>query len=255
MSFRNCRCSQSCRRGWASCRMRHGGPVPWHRAPTSSGVCPPTSSPDGPSAPGCSCSGATGKGPARGCSPAPSPSRSSTASGARSPSSGERRRRCRRPVAARSSSALTVPRPDARRSPSPPAWPDSWAAPLVAVHTWADVVAGIHGGVRRTEAPATLEAEAGALLEAELDAVARSHPELPMQREVVGGTPVRALLARAGDARVLVVGHRGDTDSGMLHGSTSRTLVEFAPCPVVVISPAAVPAGPAPTARRAGSAR
>ena len=38
----------------------------------------------------------------------------------------------------------------------------SWAAPLVAVHTWADVVAGIHGGVRRTEAPATLEAEAGA---------------------------------------------------------------------------------------------
>ena len=130
----------------------------------------------------------------------------------------------------------------------------SWAAPLVAVHTWADVVAGIHGGVRRTEAPATLEAEAGALLEAELDAVARSHPELPMQREVVGDTPVRA-LARAGDARVLVVGHRGDTDSGMLHGSTSRTLVEFAPCPVVVISPAAVPAGPAPTTRRAGSAR
>ena len=131
----------------------------------------------------------------------------------------------------------------------------SWAAPLVAVHTWADVVAGIHGGVRRTEAPATLEAEAGARLEVELDAVARSHPELPMQREVVGDTPVRALLARAGDARVLVVGHRGDTDSGMLHGSTSRTLVEFAPCPVVVISPAAVPAGRSPTARRVGSVR
>ena len=131
----------------------------------------------------------------------------------------------------------------------------SWAAPLVALHTWADVVAGIHGGVRRTEAPARLEAEAGALLEAALDAVAVSHPDLTVQREVVGGTPVRALLARAGGARVLVVGHRGDTDSGMLHGSTSRTLVEFAPCPVVVISPAAVPAGPAPTTRRAGSAR
>ena len=53
----------------------------------------------------------------------------------------------------------------------------SWAAPLVAVHTWADVVAGIHGGVRRTEAPATLAAEAGAVLEAELDAVAASHPD------------------------------------------------------------------------------
>ncbi len=32
---------------------------------------------------------------------------------------------------------------------------DSWAAPLVAVHAWSDVVAGIHGGVRRTEAPAS----------------------------------------------------------------------------------------------------
>jgi nucleotide-binding universal stress UspA family protein len=132
---------------------------------------------------------------------------------------------------------------------------DSWAAPLVAVHSWSDVLPGIHGAVRRTEAPATLAAEAGALLEAELDALARSHPDLPVQREWVDGTTVRALLARADAARVLVVGHRGDTDSGMLHGSTSRTLVEFASCPVVVINPAVVPAGPGPTTRRAGSVR
>jgi nucleotide-binding universal stress UspA family protein len=131
----------------------------------------------------------------------------------------------------------------------------SWAATLVAVHTWADVVAGIHGGVRRTEDPVTLAAEAGAVLEAELDAVAASHPDLPVQRDLVGDTPVRALLARADGARVLVVGHRDATGSGMLHGSTSRTLVEFASCPVVVVSPAAVPAGQVPTARRAGSVR
>lgn len=90
---------------------------------------------------------------------------------------------------------------------------------------------------------------------AEVDAVAVSHPGLPVQRDVVGGTPVRALLDRAAGARVLVVGHRGDTGSGMRHSSTSRTLVEFAPCPVVVISPVAVPAGQTPTARWAGSMR
>jgi nucleotide-binding universal stress UspA family protein len=131
----------------------------------------------------------------------------------------------------------------------------SWAAPLVAVHAWSDVVAGIHGAVRRTEAPARLAAEADALLDAELEALAGSYPDLPVQREWVDGTPVRTLLARADAARVLVVGHRGDTGSGMLRGSTSRTLVEFASCPVVVISPAAVPAGPGPTTRRAGSVR
>jgi nucleotide-binding universal stress UspA family protein len=130
----------------------------------------------------------------------------------------------------------------------------SWAAPLVAVRAWADVVAGIHGGVRRTEAPATLEAEAGAALKAELDALATSHPELRVERDLVGGTPVRALLARADGARALVVGHRGDTGSGMLHSSTSRSLVEFASCPIVVVSPAAVPAEQAPTARGAGPA-
>jgi nucleotide-binding universal stress UspA family protein len=132
---------------------------------------------------------------------------------------------------------------------------ESWAAPLVAVHAWSDFVAGIHGGARRTEASETLAAEAHARLEAELDALAGSHPDLPVQREGVDDTPVRALLARADAARVLVVGHRGDTVSGMLHGSTSRTLVEFASCPVVVISPAAVSAGQAPASRRAGSVR
>ena len=92
-------------------------------------------------------------------------------------------------------------------------------------------------------------------MEAEIEALAGSHPALSVQREWVDSTPVRALLARADSARVLVVGHRGDTGSGMLTGSTSRTLVEFASCPVVVLSPAAVPAGQTPTSRRAGSVR
>jgi nucleotide-binding universal stress UspA family protein len=136
----------------------------------------------------------------------------------------------------------------------------SLAAPLVAVHTWTDVVTGADGATRRRlEAPAALAAEGAALLETELDGVATSHPGLPVDRVVVGDTPVRALLDRAGGARLLVVGHRGHgagsaSRSGMLHGSTSRALVEFAPCPVVVTGSVAAP-GAQPTARSAGTAR
>lgn len=130
----------------------------------------------------------------------------------------------------------------------------SLSAPLVALHAWADVVIGIHGAALRPDAPATLAAEGAALLEAELAAVGAAHTEV--QRDLVAGTPVRALLDRAGGARLLVVGHRGhNSGSGMLHGSTSRTLAEFAPCPVVVVSEAAVSGGRHPHAPPAAARR
>jgi nucleotide-binding universal stress UspA family protein len=110
------------------------------------------------------------------------------------------------------------------------------AAPLVAVHTWTDVAPGAGGATRRRLAdPTVLAAQGTALLDVELAAVASAYPGLPVRRVVLDDTPVRALLDQAGDARMIVVGHRGhDPATGMLHGSTSRTLVEFAPCPVVV---------------------
>lgn len=122
----------------------------------------------------------------------------------------------------------------------------SLGAPLVAVHTWTDVVTRADGATRRRlDDPATLAAEGAALLETELDAVAAAHPDLPVEHVVVGDTPVRALLDRARGARMLVVGHRGHgPGTGMLHGSTSRALVEFAPCPVVVTGPAGAPGAP-----------
>lgn len=119
-------------------------------------------------------------------------------------------------------------------------------AQLLAVHTWTDMVVGT--AARRSESPAILAAEGRAVLEVELAAVAASYPGLVMEPDVVHDTPVRALLDRARDARLLVVGHRVHDDrcghepgSGMVHGSTSRALVEFAPCPVVVTGQAAVP--------------
>ncbi|MDT7709595.1 MAG: hypothetical protein QOG20_5202 [Pseudonocardiales bacterium] len=57
-----------------------------------------------------------------------------------------------------------------------------------------------------------------------------------VERRTVAGTPVKALLELAGRARVVVVVAQRDRApaAGMHLGSTSRGLVEFAPCPVVV---------------------
>lgn len=122
----------------------------------------------------------------------------------------------------------------------------SLGARLVALHAWTDVVPDIRGGARRRpEDPSFLEAEGAALLRTELDAVAACCPGLDVQGELVRDTPVRALLARADDARMLVVGCRGDgAGPGILFSSTSGSLVDFAPCPVVVTSPVAATAEP-----------
>ena len=52
----------------------------------------------------------------------------------------------------------------------------------------------------------------------------------------------------AAGARVLVVGTRGRIDqTGILMGSTSQALVEFATCPVVVVHPRHTVSGGAAT--------
>ena len=120
----------------------------------------------------------------------------------------------------------------------------SLRSPLVAVHTWTDVVAGPAGATRRTDDPEFLAAEGAALLDDELGEVARSYPDLTVERVVAEDTPVRTLLDRAVGARVLVVGNRGhDRGSAMLSSSTSRDLVEFARCPVVVTGPSGASGG------------
>ncbi|QJY48994.1 universal stress protein [Pseudonocardia broussonetiae] len=124
-------------------------------------------------------------------------------------------------------------------------------ARLMAVRVWSDVVAASDGAAhRRTEDWPVLEAEARDLLEAELARVTATHPGIEVQRDVDEDSPLRALLDRAGTARMIVVGHRrlpasAPGAAGMLLGSTSRGLVEFAECPVVVVGPAMAAAPPA----------
>jgi nucleotide-binding universal stress UspA family protein len=107
---------------------------------------------------------------------------------------------------------------------------------LVAVHAWTDIVVESDGSGRRShEDELVLAARAATLLDAALAEIALTHPSLPVERPVVADTPLRALLAAADGARLLVVGHRGNvTGPGRRIGSTSLALVEFVPCPVVV---------------------
>jgi nucleotide-binding universal stress UspA family protein len=114
-----------------------------------------------------------------------------------------------------------------------------------------------HGwGSRRSREDESVLAEEGAhLLDTELDLVAAAHPELPVERILAEDTALRALMHRASSARMLVVGYRGRHEvGGMMPGSTSSGLVEFAPCPVVVAKPDSVDdAGRA--ARTSGASR
>jgi nucleotide-binding universal stress UspA family protein len=112
---------------------------------------------------------------------------------------------------------------------------DVHGAPLVAVHAWTDVIADARGGLHRTtDTETALAGRARALLEERLGAVRDRWPALAVEERVVGDTALRALLEQADHARAVVVGRRRRIPAGML-GSTSRGLVEFARCPVVVV--------------------
>jgi nucleotide-binding universal stress UspA family protein len=111
----------------------------------------------------------------------------------------------------------------------------AFGARLVAVHTWTDVVADTSGGLHRSAAGGTeLAARAAELLDTQLTPVRDRHPGVAVERHVVNDTALSALLDRAREARTVVVGHRSAAAATSRLGSTSRGLVEFAPCPVVV---------------------
>jgi nucleotide-binding universal stress UspA family protein len=114
-----------------------------------------------------------------------------------------------------------------------------WGTDLVAVHTWSDVVPGPSGAAVRLSGDwNVLAARAQELLSGRLAAHRPAHPEVAVEARVLDDQAVRALLGEAERARLLVVGHRGRGGfSGMLLGSTSQVLVQYAPCPVLVMRP------------------
>jgi len=130
---------------------------------------------------------------------------------------------------------------------------------LLAVHCWSDVYATPAGGAHRSRSPQTLAATAAATLDEQLQPITDRYPSLAIQRQLIDAHPLQALIEHAAGARMLVVGTRGPTEqTGILMGSTSLALVEFAACPVVVVHPPrttpAATAAPTGTAAAAGTA-
>ena len=107
---------------------------------------------------------------------------------------------------------------------------------LIALHAWSDVVED-HGMHRATPSGTELAARAVARLDRCLEPLQEAYPSLPIEQHVVDDTALRALLEQAAGARAVVVGHRCRRGAERHLGSTSRGLVTFAPCPVVVTHP------------------
>lgn len=110
-------------------------------------------------------------------------------------------------------------------------------AELVAVHAFTDMTEYGSAPHRRHTSWQQLVAEAEADLEEAEAAALDECPMVEFHHRVVEGTTLRVLMDQAEDARVVVVGQRDDRAPAgeMVLGSTSRGLVEFAPCPVVVL--------------------
>lgn len=115
-------------------------------------------------------------------------------------------------------------------------------ATLVAAHTWVRPVPPLSAdGLNASEdAWKQHEDEQRAALTTLLSGPRETFPQVEVTLEVGHGNAVDTLVERARDAQLLVVGSRGlGGFRGMLLGSTSRSLLHAAPCPVMVVRPEA----------------
>lgn len=117
---------------------------------------------------------------------------------------------------------------------------DARGAELVAVHTWMDmqVQASLAGLSAAQQQWQVVEEEQNALLGHRLAGWSERYPDVKVTKIVTRDRPVRALADAAEGAQLLVVGSHGRGGfKGMLLGSTSRALLQAAPCPMMVVRP------------------
>jgi nucleotide-binding universal stress UspA family protein len=80
------------------------------------------------------------------------------------------------------------------------------------------------------------KADAGQLVDAEIEAVLGANPDIPISAVVEEGQAAAVLQRAAGGADLLVVGSRGRGGfTGLVIGSVSEHLAAHAPCPIVII--------------------
>lgn len=111
---------------------------------------------------------------------------------------------------------------------------------LVAIHTWMDmqVQASLAGLAAAQQEWNVIEDEQTRLLEERIQPYLEEYPDVEVELVIARDRPVRALSDNAVDAQLLVVGSHGRGGfRGMMLGSTSRALLQSAPCPMVVVRP------------------
>ncbi|MCG7450781.1 MULTISPECIES: universal stress protein [Corynebacterium] len=113
-------------------------------------------------------------------------------------------------------------------------------AALIAVHTWMDmqVQASLAGLSAAQSEWADIEKEQSELLAENLKEPREEYPDVEVKQLITRDRPVSALTEAAEGAQLLVVGSHGRGGfKGMLLGSTSRALLQSAPCPMMVVRP------------------
>lgn len=117
---------------------------------------------------------------------------------------------------------------------------DARGAELVAVHTWMDMqaqssLAGLAAAQNQWE---EIEAQQIQVLRDRIAPLVEKYPDVQVKKIITRDRPVRALSEQSEDAQLLVVGSHGRGGfRGMLIGSTSRALLQSAPCPMMVVRP------------------
>ncbi|MBO0874145.1 MAG: universal stress protein [Pseudonocardia sp.] len=114
-------------------------------------------------------------------------------------------------------------------------------ARLLAVHAWTGFESDSEYNTARRFADdwTSVHAAEREVLAERLAGWQEKYPDVEVRRLVARRRPAPCLLRYAADARLLVVGSRGRGGfTGMLLGSTSRTLIQHATCPVIVARPA-----------------
>jgi nucleotide-binding universal stress UspA family protein len=117
-------------------------------------------------------------------------------------------------------------------------------AALRVVHAWtltpilvpAAAFGSIGGAFPAPQDDAVFEDENRELLDAAVAAVLDGQRDVPVNKVLVRGSPVPALLEAAEDADLLIVGSRGlGGFGGLLLGSVSDQVAHHARCPVVIV--------------------
>jgi nucleotide-binding universal stress UspA family protein len=111
---------------------------------------------------------------------------------------------------------------------------------LIAMHVWSEWSVPLtppqDESLAYAKKPGELRQEEEALLSEALSGWCEEYPDVRLKLHTVRGRAREELLAASKDARMLVVGSRGQGGfTGMLLGSVSQAVLHHAHCPVVVV--------------------